>query len=164
MFIAPAIYADYVLPYPSYMPGNKLYRVTRVFDRAKKYWYWGNITRVKYHLGLSDKYLVEAKTLFEYKQYLLAADALARSDHEFGQLPAYLSGAKEKGVDISALKKTISDAAGKHREVLSVSLANVPSEFTWTPEKARPTELNLADMIRSSAEFRKTIASAAASL
>jgi len=62
------IHAEYVLPYPSYMPGNKIYRVSRVVDKIKKYWYFGNIAQIKYHLALADKYLVEAKTLMEYDQ------------------------------------------------------------------------------------------------
>jgi len=81
--VSPQVRAEYVLPYPSAMPGNKLYRIMRIIDELKKPLYFGSITRYKYHLSLADKYLVEAKTLFEYKQYLLAVDALERSDREF---------------------------------------------------------------------------------
>src|SRR5450759_4493421 len=91
------VYADYVLPYPSYMPGSSLYKVSRVVDRLKFYWSWGNIAQIKYHLALSDKYLVEASTLMEYKQYLLGVDALRRSDAEFTKLPVYVAGAKKEG-------------------------------------------------------------------
>ena len=75
-----SVFADYTLPYPSYMPGNKLYKASRLFDELQKYWHWGNIASVKYRLKIADKYLVEAKVLFEYKQYVLALDALERSD------------------------------------------------------------------------------------
>src|SRR5260221_10615939 len=101
LLCTPVVRAEYVLPYPSFMPGNKIYRVTRVIDKLKKYWYWGNISQIKYHLGLADKYLVEAKTLMEYNQFLLAADALRRSDDEFAQLPTYIVGARHDVVDIT---------------------------------------------------------------
>src|SRR3989344_2434627 len=74
--------AAYVLPYPSYMPGNKLYTFSRFFDEVGRIWNFGSIASTKYALHLSDKYLVEAKTLFEYQQYLLALDALQRSDRQ----------------------------------------------------------------------------------
>ena len=113
-FVIPAVRADYVLPYPSYMPGNKLYKVGRVIDTHKRFWYFGSIAQTKYHLGLSDKYLVEAKTLFEYKQYMLGADALIRSNNEFNEIPHYIAKAKESGIDVTLLKATILYAAKKH--------------------------------------------------
>lgn len=157
-------HADYVLPYPSYMPGNKIYKITRIVDVLKRFWYFGNIAQVKYHLGLSDKYLVEAKTLMEYNQYLLGADALTRSDKEFSGIPMNLAGAKNEGVDITALKETIRDAADKHIQVLSGLLTQVPMQFTWKPEKASSTDLNLGSMIQSSLKLRTSVASQAAGL
>lgn len=157
-----SVLAEYVLPYPSYMPGNKLYKVTRIFDQLERFWFFGNIAQTKYHLKLSDKYLVEAKTLFEYNQYLLGADALTRSDKEFAELPGNLSGAKSEGVDITPLKQTVRDAAAKHNEILS-KIA-VPEQFTWTPEKASATFLRLGTMIQSSEELRTGVASQAAEL
>ena len=150
--------ASYVLPYPSYMPGNKIYRISRVVDHLKNYWYFGNIAQVKYHLSLSDKYLVEAKTLFEYNQYLLATDALVRSDKEFLQLPVHIKGAKEEGADVINLKNLIGESAKKHTEVLSNLLMIAPADFTWTPEKAKPTELNLQKSIQSSLDIRNSTA------
>ena len=159
LLFTPAARADYVLPYPSYMPGNKVYRISRIVDQLKKYWYFGNIAQLKYHLGLSDKYLVEAKTLMEYNQYLLATDALARSDKEFLQIPAYIQAAKKENVDTADLINMIKEAANKHTEVLSILKDSVPSQFMWTPEKARPTELNLKELLTSSEEIRsKTVA------
>ncbi len=161
--IASSVRADYVMPYPSYMPGNTLYRVSRIMDRLKFYWSWGNIAQVKYHLALSDKYLIEAKTLMEYKQYLLGTDALARSDKEFMQLPSYVSGAKKEGVNVNVVQQLITSAAEKHTEVLTGLLTATPDQFTWTPEKSKPTELPLAGMIRASVEQRQHIASETAS-
>ncbi len=137
LFIAPSVRADYVLPYPSYMPGNKLYRVTRIIDKLKNYWYFGEIGQAKYHLGLADKYLVEAKTLFEYRQYLLAVDALQRSDDEFKKVPKNL------------------DAAEKHIEVLTQLLSIVPDAFTWTSEKAEATQLPLKNLLEASIRLRQ---------
>lgn len=154
LLLAPWAHADYVLPYPSYMPGNTLYKISRVFDLFKKYWYFGNIAQVKYHLGLSDKYLVEAKTLFEYNQYLLGTDALGRSDREFSQIPNYIRG--------TGMERNVGEAAQKHIEVLTG--IHVPIQFTWRPEKAAPMQLPLGSMIQSSIELREHVASDAASL
>ncbi len=160
----PSAHAEYVLPYPSVMPGNKVYRVARIIDRLKKYWYWGNISQIKYHLGLSDKYLVEAKTLMEYNQFLLAADALKRADVEFGQLPTYLTHAKKENVDIVTLKKIITEAAIKHNDVLSTLARVVPAQFTWTPEKAKPTDLNLGEMLQAAQRLRTDVVAQITSL
>jgi hypothetical protein len=151
------VFADYVMPYPSYMPGNTLYRISRVLDKLKNYWSWGNIAQVKYHLGLSDKYLIEAKTLMEYKQYLLGANALTRSDDEFGQIPVYLQGAKNEGVDILQLQNTVAFAAEKHVELLNGMLSNTPAQFLWTPEKAQSTALPLGAMVQTSIGIRQKI-------
>ena len=158
LLFIPSVLADYVLPYPSYMPGNKLYRVIRIVDQLKRYWYWGNIAQLKYHMGLSDKYLVEAKTLMEYNQYLLAADALIRSDNEFMQLTKYVGGAKNEHVDVTHYKELVSGAAQKHTQVLSSLMLLVPKEFTWTPEKAKATDLKLQDMLNASVTVRSSTA------
>lgn len=162
LLIVPPVLADYVLPYPSYMPGNKLYKISRIIDGLKRFWYFGNISQIKYHMGLSDKYLVEAKTLFEYNQYLLGADALTRSDKEFMQVPTNLTGARGEGVDITSFKQTVTEAAATHEAVLSRLLLIVPHTFTWKPEKSSSTELNLGDMIQSSEKLRMTVASESA--
>jgi hypothetical protein len=159
-----SVFAEYVMPYPSYLPGNSLYKVSRIVDRLKFYWSRGNIAQTKYHLALSDKYLIEAKTLMEYKQYLLGTDALRRSDKEFMQLPAYVAGAKKEGVNVSELQRLITAAAEKHTELLTGILAVTPDKFTWTPEKSKPTELPLGDMIKTSIGERQHIVSETASL
>ena len=140
LFIVRSVHAEYVLPYPSYMPGNKLYNLTRMIDKIENYWYFGPIAQTKYHLKLSDKYLVEAKTLFEYEQYLLAVDALSRSDSQFSALSA---------------SKIVREAAQKHREVLEALLSAVPSEFIWAPEKTAPTTLDIKGLLLRALTLRK---------
>lgn len=146
-------HADYVLPYPSYMPGNKLYRVMRIVDQLKRFWYWGNIAQTKYHLELSDKYLVEAKTLMEYNQYLLATDALSRSNKEFMQLPKYINGVAKEGVDTKSLKQLVVSAADKHVEVLNNLLLLTPDTVVWSPEKAASTTVTLHHDIQNSLQI-----------
>lgn len=136
LFLAPGIHAAYVLPYPSFMPGNKIYKVLRIVDRAKAYWYWGELGQAKYHMALADKYLVEAKVLFEYQQYLLAVDALKRSDEHIKQAA------------------TIEQKA-EHVRVLERIKQEVPVEFTWTPEKAEATQLPLHELLDVSIALRK---------
>ena len=155
--LALSVQADYVLPYPSFMPGNKAYRISRVIDSLKAYWYWGNIASFRYHLALADKYLVEAKTLFEYKQYLLAVDALTRSTIHTERLPVYLKRAKSERKDIAKLKATTGEAIDAHVLVLEEITARVPEQFLWQPEKAASTDLKLGSFLRESVNLRQTV-------
>jgi len=138
------------------MPGNKLYRITRIIDRLKKPLYFGSISRYKYHLALADKYLVEAKTLFEYKQYLLATDALFRSDREFSAAVPYISRGRKEGKDMSAFAQTLRNASDTHLMVLGNLKITLPSEFEWRPEKAGNTTLTIADSIDVSMKLRES--------
>ena len=152
-----SVRADYVLPYPSYMPGNKIYKISRIIDKVKFYWYFGNIAKEKYYMGLTDKYLVEAKTLFDYKQYLLAVDALTRSDNALIQVPQYIDGAQRDGVDTKILRATVSDAMTVHLSVLTDLKGRLPENFVWRPEKAKASDLQIAALMDSSIALRKQI-------
>lgn len=153
----PFVQADYVLPYPSFMPGNKMYRVSRIIDRMKEYWYFGNIAKTKYHLALADKYLVEAKTLFEYKQYLLATDALKRSDGQFQQVPQFVKAAQNEGKDMTQFIGRIDEASKKHIVVLEEFWIRLPDEFEWKPEKGEATMLSIHELIRESKSIRRAV-------
>jgi len=142
------VYA-YTLPYPSYMPGNKMYTISRVIDSLKAYWYFGNIAKVKYYLSLSDKYLVEAKTLYEYKQYLLATDALDRSATAWKNINPYLLKAEAEGKDVSQLSQIIKGARDEHVNIILLIKTQVPEVFLWSPEKAEPTELPLYQLLET---------------
>ncbi len=144
-----SIHAAYVLPYPSYMPGNKLYKLSRFADQLKKYWYWGNIAKTKYYLSLSDKYLVEAKTLFEYQQYLLAVDALHRSDVEIQQLIDLIHKAEKDNKNMKTYRRIIDDAMASHQVVLQKLIQELPVEFLWQPEH------NEAQLLRIQQELIK---------
>lgn len=157
LFTPRIIFAVYVLPYPSYMPGNKLYRLTRIVDQLKRYWYWGNIASVKYHLGLSDKYLVEAKTLFEYKQYLLAADALVRSDKQLTDIPKLLVRGREEGEDMNQQRLIVCDAMQGHMAVLGTLKNQLPEEFIWKPEKTAETSIHIGQLLDSSSQLRRQL-------
>lgn len=149
--------AAYVLPYPSLMPGHKLYRVMRFVDEMKRYWYWGSLSSYRYYLGQSDKALVEAKTLFEYQQFLLATRALKRSnDALIGALDP-LRRAKGEGKDIEKYTRELVDAMDVHKRLIVKLKAETPEEFYWIPEKSDPQILPIhqalfeAERIRSDA-------------
>jgi hypothetical protein len=137
------------------MPGNKLYKVSRIVDKLQNYWNWGNVAQERFHLGLADKYLVEAKTLFEYDQYLLGVDALKRSNSEFMQVKPYIEKAKTSGMEIQSLVDTFTAAEGKHEEVLIGLKRTVPEDFVWTPEKVAPTTLLLHQLLDEAVKIRK---------
>jgi hypothetical protein len=149
--------AEYMLPYPSFMPGNKIYRISRIVDSLNKHWYFGNIAQIKYHIGLSDKYLVEAKTLMEYKQYMLATDALLRSDTECKQVPLYIKQVELEKIDTANLKMMIAGSMDKHEEVLTNLISTTPIQFVWSPEKSVATTLLIHDNIEKSRTIRKQI-------
>lgn len=146
---------DYVLPYPSFMPGSLFYKAHLVWEEVMRYWYFGDFGQFSYNLKQADKYLVEAKTLFEYKQYLLGYQALQKSDVYFDKVSRYLSIAQGEKKDTSQKTVTHKMAALKHIEFLSLMKEKVPEEFVWKPEQAPPTVLNLREAIERSITIRK---------
>lgn len=146
--------SSYVLPYPSYMPGSMFYKLHRGWESISKYWFFGNFSQFVYNLKLSDKYLVEAKTLFEYKQYLLAYKALIVSNKYFDQSFLFLKNAKEEGKNIVQKEVLFKEAAQKHIEILEKIKQSVPEIFIWAPEKEKETSLFLWKQIDSSINTR----------
>lgn len=151
------IYADssYVLPYPSTMPGGLVYKLRLAYDAISKYWYFGNFGQFSYDLKMSDKYLVEAKTLFEYKQYLLGYKALKKSDLHFVRVNQSLKKANSERKDISGKRSILEEAALRHIEVLEEMDIRTPDSFIWQPEKSLSTNLYLKKDIENAISVRK---------
>ncbi|MEK7577132.1 MAG: DUF5667 domain-containing protein [Patescibacteria group bacterium] len=156
-FIPLSVHAEYVLPYPSVMPGNKIYKVSRVVDELKRYWSFGSIAKAKYIMNMADKYLVEAKTLFEYKQYLLAFDALNRSDNEVIKLPSFIGAGISEKKNMSLIVSSIKEQMSVHEKLLETLKNELPSVFTWTPENEISTVLFIHDRLMESIKLRQEI-------
>ncbi len=147
--------SDYVLPYPSSLPGNLLYKPRLFLEVVLKYWYFGNFGQFKYNLKKSDKYLIEAKTLFEYGQYLHATTkSLKVSDEYFRRTLPYLLNARQEGKNIEQNKILLSKAAAKHIEVLEKLSKELPDKFEWRPEKDKPTVIYIRKEIENSIFIR----------
>jgi hypothetical protein len=146
--------SSYVLPYPGYMPGNKLYILDHGFDKIQNVLSFGSISQFKRSLALSDKNLVEAKTLFEYGQYKLAINALRESDLHYIKIYPLLKKAQKKGVDISEKEKLLKEASAKHKEILLELRTKVPSEFMWEDEESTPLKLEIHKKIIKSITLR----------
>lgn len=146
--------SDYVLPYPSFMPGSKFYTVHLIYECLSKYWHFGNFSKFKYHLKLSDNYLVEAKILFEYKQYLFAYKAIEKSDKNFQEALICLKSAKKEGKIISEKLTLFKSASKKHVVVLEEVKVNSPQTFHWQSEDSSATDLKIQDMIDKSIQLR----------
>lgn len=146
--------SSYVLPYPSYMPGNIFYKVHLFIEGAMKYWYFGNLSQFTYNLKQADKYLVEAKTLFEYNQYLLGVNALLKSDFYFKNVNIYLNKAQAEKKDIQTYTLLLQEASQKHQEVLTTLKNNVPISIVWRPEKQPASELKLEELLNSALIIR----------
>jgi hypothetical protein len=149
--------SDYVLPYPSAMPGGLSYKIHLLYENGSKYWYFGDFGQFDYSLKMADKYLVEAKTLFEYKQYLLGYQALKKSDQYFPNSLLSLNKAKNNGKNISQKMEILREAVLKHVETLEKMETNVPGIFNWKPEKAQSTVLNIKDTIEKAINIRKNV-------
>ena len=91
---------------------------------------------------MADKYLVEAKTLFEYEQYLLATHALDKSNFHWQK------------IDASQKKEVFQTAASKHQEVLSNLARELPEEILWQPEKQAAEKLEINKLLKKSLEIR----------
>lgn len=157
-FIATSrVYAEssYVLPYPSSMPGNLTYNFHIVFEKISEYWHFGNFGQFGYNLKMADKYLVQAKTLFEYKQYLLGHKALKKSDLHFSKIMSFLEKASGKKKNISNKTAILKEAALKHIEILEKIDVETPNVFNWQPEKALATTLYLKKDIETAVNIRK---------
>lgn len=149
--------SSYVLPYPSVMPGSIFYKLNLIQEALLKFWYFGDFGQFKYNLQESDKYLVEAKTLFDYKQYLLGYKALLRSDSYFEKIQPALALAKKHRKDISEKSEILKEAARKHIEELQKLKNNLPESYEWRPEKSKATNLELWKEISRSIIVRSRV-------
>lgn len=139
------------------MPGSKFYNISVFIDEIKKYWYFGDFGKYKYNLSQSDKYLVEAKILFDYKQYLLGYEALKKSDNYFLKIELGVSLAKRNGKNTIDKEKLLKEAASKYIEELERLRENLPPIFEWRPEKQEPQILNLQKTFEDSIRIRKEV-------
>lgn len=151
------VFADsnYVLPYPSSMPGSFAYKFHLVYERISKYWYFGALGQFKYNLKMADKYLVEARTLFDYKQYLLGLKSLEKSDLYFTKILLSLKKAEAEGKNISEKRSVLKKAASKHMEYLERIDLDTPDAFTWEEEKFSPITLPLKKILLNAINIRK---------
>ncbi len=149
--------SSYVLPYPSYMPGNFFYKPRLIISELSKYIYFGDFGKYDYNLKESDHYLVEAKILFDYKQYLLATNALKKSDEYFGKIYPNLENAKRNGKDISERELKLKEASRKHMETLGHLGEHLPDAVDWNPEDSTGTNLKLKEIIESSINTRNSV-------
>lgn len=147
--------SNYILPYPSNMPGGLSYKIHLLYENISKYWYFGDFGQFNYNLKMADKYLVEAKTLFEYKQYLLGYKALRKSDFYFSNTLLNLIKAEKNNKNIAQKKIILRQAAQKHIEILERMEADNPATFNWQPEKTSSTILEIKKAIEVAADIRK---------
>lgn len=147
--------SNYVLPYPSSMPGGISYKIRLLYENVSKHWYFGDFGQFDYNLKMADKYLVEAKTLFEYKQYLLGYKALQKSDFYFVNIMPNLVRAEKNGKNTLRKKAVFSEASQKHIEVLEKMELETPDTFVWRPEKELPTSLTIQKAILNSILLRE---------
>ena len=145
------------MPYPAAMPGNKLYKISEAFDIVKGWWSFGNLAQFSYNLNIADKKLIEAKTLFEYKQYLLAANALPQYTLHLDLAQQALKKAKKEGKDISKKQILFLQAIDAHREILEQIQQETPENFLWQPEKQKPQTIKIRKLLKDAIESGRNI-------
>lgn len=158
-FLTEVAESAYVLPYPSYLPGNKLYKVSELIDGIKKYWHFGTLTQLKYVQEMSDKHLVEAKTLFEYKQYALGVMALEKSNGEVSKMPQILMKLQNERKNNADVIKKVKEEMSVHAKVLTRMFSEVPDSIDWTEERERSRVINFSKLFKDAADLRKTVLS-----
>ena len=146
--------SDYVLPYPSYMPGHKLYVVSEWFDQMKKYWFFGDISGLKYERAMADKYLIEAETLFEYGQYKFAVEALSKSDTHFTNEIVHLISITNKEKDDGQQKDLVRKQAERPKEILTQLEEMLPETIVWQEEHQESQEYSLRMILLTSKTTR----------
>lgn len=149
--------SSYVLPYPGAMPGNVLHKLHTLQEKISPFWYFGSFSKFSYNLKESDHYLVEAKTLFEYNQYLLAVNALDKSNLYFEKAIISLQDAKQEGKNISEKSLVLKNASEKHQEILTSLFETLPKVVEWRPEKEEPTPLPLHQKIKEAIKEREIV-------
>ncbi|MDP3941817.1 MAG: hypothetical protein Q8Q49_05935 [bacterium] len=146
--------SSYVLPYPSAMPGNKTYPLHLLEEKILQYWYFGGFSSIRYNRELSDKYLVEAKILFEYQQFPLALSALHTSDIYFQKASeVYLTQSPEKN-GMRDIQLLLHSQAQKHQEILQSLIDTTQREFVWQEERADPVRLKIHEELKNSRKMR----------
>jgi len=153
-FTKPAHAADYVLPYPSYMPGHVLYVPQKIVDQVQEWWYFGWIGQSIYHRELSDRYLVEADTLFRYNQHKLASEALALSNAHFLQELLTVDDLDSEGYDNGLQRLLLIKQAQAHADMLEHLDEILPKQITWEQEKKDAVVLPLGLLVRQSIIIR----------
>lgn len=146
---------DYVLPYPSSMPGSVFYKLRLIGEKLQEVWYFGSFGKYVYNTKQADKYLVEAKILFEYKQYLLGSKALKKSNYYFSQIKKSLTSASQEKKDITDKKNLLSEEAKKHIEILTFLQKELPEKFIWQPENSPSETLLLHNMLEEAISIRE---------
>lgn len=136
------------------MPGNFLYQPRLILSKFSSLIHFGDFGKFNYNLSESDHYLVEAKTLFEYKQYLLGLRALEKSDYYFIKTAPNLESAKNNNKNISSRKEILKLGALKHIEIINRLKSDLPENFIWTPEKTESTVINFNKVLESSIKIR----------
>ncbi len=157
LFTAPNSIAasDYVLPYPPAMPGSTTYILRRIQEKALAFWYFGEFGQFAYNRMLSDKYLVQAKILFEYHQYLLGIKALKESNIYFLQTNEVLAHTPLKKNGRPGEVLLLKRQAEKHIEILKAIERFLPKKYKWEDERKHPIDLNFTNEIQEAIEIRR---------
>lgn len=154
IFVRSAHASNYVMPYPSYMPGHKLYKLHQIWETVQEYWHFGDLSKEKFHREMADKYIVEAKTLFDYGQHKLAVEALIKSNDHFARAILYLMDITHEKKDNGESKQLLLQSRDKHVELITLLDDALPDEIDWQEEKKENQKLPLHFLFSQSKHIR----------
>lgn len=149
-----ALASEYTFPYPGIMPGNKLYKLVLYKEKFDQIFYFGDLAQYKLNQKLSDKYLIEAKTLFEYRQYSLAVNSLSKSNEYFKKAKVSLNKANKKLKSTREKEENLKNAVYAHNSLLEKIISWVPKQYDWVDESGNILTLYLHKDISNAMSIR----------
>jgi hypothetical protein len=115
------------------------------------------VSQLKVHRSLSDKYFVESKILFEYKQYSLAVNALVRSNIELERLPRIFEAVIKEKKEIHRIFTETKEDMTVQIQLLQQMKEIFPIQYSWEPENQQASVLKIGEEIDNAIFIRQSV-------
>ena len=132
---------DYQLPFPGILPDHPLYLLKRVRDWLLITLNNNPVTKTETKLLFADKKIAMAQSLFDKKEYSLAADILLESQNDLLEAGKYLPKMLKENSLPAGLADKIELSAKKHKEIIS-KINITSSKSTWKEQLEKASLLN----------------------
>lgn len=145
---------EYDLPYPGILPGNPLYNLKMIRDRAIEFLISDPRKKAEFYLLQSDKRLNTGVYLFrsqDDKKIDLAVSTISKGENYFFKSIAELKKAKERKINISDLAGKMITSSRKHQEVIlsleGKAKKNIRNDLTEERKRSVAFEKQVKDLL-----------------